>query len=88
MTTQVVVRMPVEKKKRLQKKSKETGVSMQVALSYLSDMWLDDQMEFRMVPTQPELVESAEDYEAWVQGRRDLKNGDVYTLDDIRKIYE
>jgi len=88
MTTQVVVRMPAEKKKRLQKKSKETGVSMQVALSYLSDMRLDGQLKFGMMPVQRELVESQEDHDAWVQGRIDLENGDVYTLDDLKKIYD
>jgi len=67
MTTQVVVRMPVEKKKRLQKKSKETGVSMQVALSYLSDMWLDGQLKFGMQAVDPDDIYSAEDHQAYLE---------------------
>lgn len=76
MTSQLIVRLDADKKRKIAEKAKAAGVSMQVVFSYLADAWLDDKVKFGMY-TCSELVESPKDYEARAQWRKDLANGDA-----------
>ena len=67
MTSQLIVRLDADKKRKIAEKAKAAGVSMQVVFSYLADAWLDNKLELGMNPVYRDDVYTKEDHQAFLQ---------------------
>ena len=77
MTTQVTFRIDEDIKKRAMAKAKKEGVSLKTIYLYLTQAWLDGQMQLGMQPVLRDDVYTKEDHQAWLEWQEDLKNGDA-----------